>query len=54
MSKPARETTQRLKAIRPEDADQDSRRLLDVVRDELGMVPILFRKMANAPAVLDA
>ena len=53
MSKPAHEMP-RLKAIHPDDADQDARRLLDVVQDELGTVPNLFRTMANAPAVLEA
>ena len=53
MSKPARET-QRLRAIHPGDTDPEARQLLDAVADELGMVPNLFRTMANAPAVLSA
>ena len=45
---------QRLKAIQPHQAQTGARALLEGIEAELGMVPNLFRTMANAPAVLEA
>jgi uncharacterized peroxidase-related enzyme len=44
----------RLKRIAPEQATGRTRELLDQIKRDLGMVPNLFRLMANSPAVLEA
>ena len=42
----------RLKAIDPDDATGEAKRLLDAVNEKFGMVPNLARTLANSPAAL--
>jgi uncharacterized peroxidase-related enzyme len=44
----------RLKKVNPERATGKTRELLDGIQKNLGMVPNIFRLMANSPAVLEA
>lgn len=43
----------RINPIDPEQADEKARALLDVVKRQLGLVPNIFKTLAQSPAVLD-
>ncbi len=44
----------RLHAIDPEDTTGKARELIEKIREDLGMVPNLYRVLANAPSVLES
>lgn len=44
----------RIQPIQPEQADDAARKLLDAVKRQLGLVPNIFKTLAQSPAVLDA
>ena len=44
----------RLNAVNPDSAEGKAKELMDDVKQKMGMVPNIFRIMANAPAVLQA
>ena len=44
----------KLEAINPDTATGKAKELLDAVQNKLGMVPNLFRALANSPAALEA
>lgn len=42
----------RLKMVPPEQASDEAKKVLSAVEQKLGMVPNIFKVMANSPAVL--
>lgn len=44
----------RIQAIQPEQAGDAARKLLDAVKRQMGLVPNIFKTLAQSPAVLDA
>lgn len=44
----------RIQPVQPEQASDAARKLLDAVKRQLGLVPNIFKTLAQSPAVLDA